>query len=36
MEKKKTGALNLGAKGFVVVILAFLSCYCTQPSRPIH
>lgn len=27
MEKKKTGALNLGAKGFVVVILAFLSCY---------
>lgn len=27
MEKKKTGALNLGAKGFVIVILAFLSCY---------
>lgn len=27
MEKKKTGALNLGSKGFVVVILAFLSCY---------
>ena len=23
----KTGALNLGAKGFVIVILSFLSCY---------
>lgn len=27
MEKKKTGALNLGAKGLGIVILAFLSCY---------
>ncbi len=26
-EMGKTGALNLGAKGFVVVILSFLSCY---------
>ena len=24
---KKTGALNLGAKGFVIIILAFVSCY---------
>lgn len=27
MENKKTGALNLGAKGVGIVILAFLSCY---------
>ncbi len=27
MEKKKTGALNLGAKGLGIVILAFLTCY---------
>lgn len=26
-ELGKTGALNLGAKGFVVIILSFLSCY---------
>lgn len=26
-KKKKTAALNLGPKGFVIVILAFLSCY---------
>ena len=28
MEKKKTAALNIGPKGLVIVILAFLSCYC--------
>ncbi|MBQ7446781.1 MAG: MFS transporter [Eubacterium sp.] len=27
MEKKKTGALNLGPKGLGVVILSFLACY---------
>lgn len=27
MEKKKTGALNLGPKGLGIVILAFLTCY---------
>lgn len=27
MEKKKTGSLNLGAKGFGIVILAFFCCY---------
>ncbi|MCD8149152.1 MAG: MFS transporter [Clostridiales bacterium] len=26
-NKKKTGGLNLGAKGLVIVILAFISCY---------
>lgn len=26
-EKGKTGAMSLGAKGFVIVILSFLSCY---------
>lgn len=27
MEKKKTGAFNLGGRGFLMVILAFFSCY---------
>lgn len=27
MENKKTGAFNLGPKGLVIVILAFVSCY---------
>lgn len=27
MEKKKTGAFNLGGRGFLVVMLSFFSCY---------
>lgn len=27
MEKKKTGAFNLGAKGYLMVVLSFVSCY---------
>lgn len=27
MNNKKTGAFNLGGRGFLMVILSFLSCY---------